>query len=71
MPEMNGYAATKIIRDTDTSIPIIAFTATLLDDMDNLIAKEGFNDYILKPFRPADLKSIIEKFAPNRKIEYV
>ncbi len=71
MPEMNGYAATKIIRETDNSIPIIAFTATLLDDMDNLISKEGFNDYILKPFRPADLKSIIEKFAPNRKIEYV
>jgi signal transduction histidine kinase/CheY-like chemotaxis protein len=70
MPEMNGYAATKIIRETDTSIPIIAFTATLLDDMDNLITKEGFNDYILKPFKPADLKKIIEKFAPNRKIEY-
>ena len=71
MPEMNGYAATKIIRETDNSIPIIAFTATLLDDMDNLISKEGFNDYILKPFKPSDLKSIIEKFAPNRKIEYV
>jgi signal transduction histidine kinase/CheY-like chemotaxis protein len=70
MPEMNGYDAVKIIRQKDTSIPIIAFTATLLDNMDSLITNDGFDDYILKPFRPADLKSKIEKFAPNRKIEY-
>jgi CheY-like chemotaxis protein len=70
MPEMNGYDAVKIIRQTDTVIPIIAFTATLLDNMDTLITNDGFNDYILKPFRPADLKKKIEKFAPNRKIEY-
>jgi CheY-like chemotaxis protein/PAS domain-containing protein len=71
MPEMNGYDAVKIIRQTNTTIPIIAFTATLLDNMDSLIANDGFDDYILKPFRPADLKNKIEKFAPNRKIEYV
>jgi signal transduction histidine kinase/CheY-like chemotaxis protein len=70
MPEMNGYDAVKIIRQTDTAIPIIAFTATLLDNMDSLVTNDGFDDYILKPFRPADLKKKIEKFAPNRKIEY-
>jgi signal transduction histidine kinase len=71
MPEMNGYDAVKIIRQTNAAIPIIAFTATLLDNMDNLITNDGFDDYILKPFRPAELKKKIEKFAPNRKIEYV
>jgi signal transduction histidine kinase len=70
MPEMNGYDAVKVIRQTNTTIPIIAFTATLLNNMDSLITNDGFDDYILKPFRPADLKSKIEKFAPNRKIEY-
>jgi signal transduction histidine kinase/CheY-like chemotaxis protein len=70
MPEMNGYDAVKIIRQTDSEIPIVAFTATLLDNMGSLITNDGFSDYILKPFRPADLKSKIEKFAPNRKIEY-
>ena len=71
MPEMNGYTATHIIRQTNKEIPVVAFTATLLDDMNNLLIKEGFNDYILKPFKPADLKRIIEKFVPHRKIEYV
>jgi signal transduction histidine kinase/ActR/RegA family two-component response regulator len=70
MPEMNGYTAVNIIRQTNTVIPIIAFTATLLEDMDALISKEGFNDYMLKPFRPAELKKKIEMYSPHRKIEY-
>jgi signal transduction histidine kinase/ActR/RegA family two-component response regulator len=69
MPEMNGYVATKIIRETNTGIPVIAFTATLLENMESLITQSGFNDYILKPFKPADLKRKIEKYAPHRKFE--
>jgi signal transduction histidine kinase/ActR/RegA family two-component response regulator len=70
MPEMNGYTATRIIRETDTLVPVIAFTATMLEDMETLITENGFNDYILKPFKPADLKKKIEKYSPHRKIEY-
>jgi signal transduction histidine kinase/CheY-like chemotaxis protein len=70
MPEMNGYTAVNIIRETDKTIPVIAFTATLLEDMNALVAEEGFDDYILKPFRPAELKKKIEMYAPHRKIEY-
>jgi len=70
MPEMNGYTATKIIRENNNPVPVIAFTATLLENMNLLITKSGFNDYILKPFKPGDLKKVIEKFVPNRKIEY-
>ncbi len=70
MPEMNGYDATKIIRANKNPVPIIAFTATLLEDMNVLMSQKGFNDYILKPFKPAELKNKIEKFAPHRLIEY-
>jgi CheY-like chemotaxis protein len=70
MPEMNGYTATKIIRETNTGVPIIAFTATLLENMDTLVTNDGFDDYILKPFKPGELKKKIEKYAPHRKIEY-
>jgi len=71
MPEMNGYMAVKKIRETDTEIPVIAFTAALLENMDSLITESGFNDYVLKPFRPADLKKKIEYYVPHRKIEYI
>jgi CheY-like chemotaxis protein len=70
MPEMDGYTALKRIRETDTKTPIIAFTAALLENMDSLITESGFNDYVLKPFRPGDLKKKIELYAPHRKIEY-
>jgi signal transduction histidine kinase/CheY-like chemotaxis protein len=70
MPEMNGYTAANIIRETDKMIPIIAFTATLLEDMNKLISEGGFNDFMLKPFRPAELKKKIELYSPHRKIDY-
>ncbi len=71
MPEMDGYTAIKIIRKTDTTTPVLAFTATLLENMDTMLAEAGFDGYVLKPFRPAELKAKIEKYAPHRKIEYV
>lgn len=70
MPEMDGYSAIKIIRETDRTTPVLAFTATLLENMDALISDTGFNDYILKPYRPAELKKKILQYAPHRKIEY-
>ena len=70
MPEMDGYTAIKIIRQTDTDTPILAFTASLLENMDTILSEAGFNGYVLKPFRPAELKAKIELYAPHRKILY-
>ncbi len=70
MPEMDGYTALKKIRETDSNIPVVAFTAALLENMDSLTTEYGFNDYVLKPYNPADLKRKIELYAPHRKIEY-
>jgi len=70
MPEMDGYVAIKKIRETDKQTPVLAFTATLLEDMSSLIYEKGFNDYVLKPYRPGELKKKILQYAPHRKIEY-
>jgi signal transduction histidine kinase/CheY-like chemotaxis protein len=70
MPEMDGYTAIKIIRQTDKTTPILAFTASLLENMDSILAEAGFNGYVLKPYRPAELKAKIELYAPHRKIAY-
>lgn len=70
MPEMNGYTALKKIREQHITTPVIAFTATMLEDMDSLITEAGFTDYILKPFKPADLRKKIEKYC-ERKVDYV
>ena len=69
MPEMNGYQTLKIIREKNIEIPVIAFTATLLENMESLVTEAGFTDYMLKPFRPSDLKKKIATYC-ERKIDY-
>ncbi len=69
MPEMNGYVTLKKIREKNITTPVIAFTATLLENMDSLVTEAGFTDYVLKPFHPADLKKKIESYC-TRKIDY-
>jgi signal transduction histidine kinase/ActR/RegA family two-component response regulator len=64
MPEMDGYTALKEIRKQDTFIPVIAFTAALYDGMAADLKAKGFNDYLHKPFNPADLFKKISKYSP-------
>ncbi len=71
MPQMDGYQTIKKIRETDHKTPVLAFTASLLEDMESLITEAGFNDYVLKPYKPAELKKKILDYAPHRKIDYV
>lgn len=70
MPEMDGYATIRKIRETDQDLPVVAFTAALLENMEAFITENGFNDYILKPYRPSDLKKKIARYAPHRKVDY-
>ena len=50
MPNMNGYTATKKIREFDKTTPIIALTAVTLDDNKDKITDSGMNGVIIKPF---------------------
>jgi signal transduction histidine kinase len=62
MPVMNGYTAIFEIKKLYPEIPVIAFTASLVDQemLSDLVAS-GFVDCILKPFQPLQLLSGIKK----------
>jgi len=66
MPVMDGYAATKYIRqELQLSTPIIAMTATAMVDEQLRCLEVGMNDYMTKPFEFADLyKRINQLLAP-------
>jgi CheY-like chemotaxis protein len=67
MPELDGYEATARIRAGETAdghIPIIAMTASAMaGDRERCLAA-GMDDYVSKPVRIDDLRSVIERWLP-------
>ncbi len=63
MPEMDGYETIKRIREKNKTIPAIAFTAAVYENMHTDLIAHGFSDYIQKPFRPEDLHRKLALFA--------
>jgi two-component system, sensor histidine kinase and response regulator len=66
MPEMDGFEATRVIRDLEKStgkhIPIIAMTASAMrGDRENCIAS-GMDDYMSKPVGKQQLLSVLTRW---------
>jgi CheY-like chemotaxis protein/HPt (histidine-containing phosphotransfer) domain-containing protein len=69
MPEMDGYEATHLIRNTQSSvanhnIPIIAMTANAMQGEEEKCLSAGMNDYISKPISLDALSNALEKWLP-------
>lgn len=62
MPVMDGYQASREIREMKNSVPIVALTASALLKVQHKVLKSGMNDYITKPFDPREL---MKKLAKN------
>ena len=69
MPIMDGYEATKLIRefkdDYISSIPIVAMTANVLEEDKKKALKLGMNDYITKPIDFEEFRMILAKYLIN------
>jgi signal transduction histidine kinase/FixJ family two-component response regulator len=70
MPIMNGYEATKIIRENDklSTIPRIAISASSLLSEENLM-NELFDYYLRKPFSKSDLIKTMMKVIPYKVLK--
>jgi CheY-like chemotaxis protein len=61
MPQMDGIAATRAIREKGITIPIAAMTADAFSDSVDRAYEAGMDDYITKPIRKEYLLRILEK----------
>ncbi len=61
MPEMDGFEATKTIRATGNTIPIIAVTAHAMHGDRQDFIDAGMNDYVSKPINADILKKTIQR----------
>jgi CheY-like chemotaxis protein/nitrogen-specific signal transduction histidine kinase len=62
MPEMDGLDATRIIKEVNSNIPIIALSAYAFEENIREAKAAGCDDFLAKPFRVEDLIEIIKKY---------
>ena len=65
MPQMDGYEAMSRIRELSKEVPIIAVTAFAFAKDEEKALAAGFNAYLSKPVKIAELKKIIASFRPS------
>ena len=66
MPEMNGYEATNLIKQTRKQLPVIAQTANAIIEEREKCFEAGCDDFVTKPVNIQELYSKIDKFFTNK-----
>ena len=62
MPGMNGLDATRIIKEVNHDIPVIALSAYAFDENIREAKAAGCDEFMAKPFRVEDLLDPVEKY---------
>jgi ligand-binding sensor domain-containing protein/signal transduction histidine kinase/ActR/RegA family two-component response regulator len=74
MPVMDGYAATRVIREYEETInrhtPIIALTAFTSEEDRNKCLAAGMDNFIPKPYDTNEVISSINKYCPIEEIKH-
>jgi PAS domain S-box-containing protein len=64
MPRMNGYEASRALREKGYAGPIVAVTASALKGERENCIEAGMNDILVKPFKKEDLAALLALYLP-------
>jgi hypothetical protein len=71
MPKINGYEATKIIKNSDkyakNKIPIVAVSASAFEEDIEKAKAAGVDDFLAKPIDNQKLNSVLKKYALKKE----
>lgn len=65
MPDMNGLDATRIIKEVNHEIPIVALSAYAFDENIREAKAAGCDEFLAKPFRVEDLLDTVGKYVQS------
>ncbi|MFN2527382.1 MAG: response regulator [Candidatus Baltobacteraceae bacterium] len=73
MPVVDGFEATRVIRRNETQtgkhVPIVAMTANAMEGDREMCLAAGMDDYIAKPVQMHTLRTVLERWTPEREAE--
>lgn len=65
MPDMNGLDATRIIKEVNHDVPVVALSAYAFEENIREAKAAGCDDFMAKPFRVEDLIELCAKYTGN------
>jgi CheY-like chemotaxis protein len=68
MPDMNGFEATRILRQEGYTLPIIAFTAFAMKGDEEKCIEAGCDDYLAKPVNKKKLTAMLSKYLTQKPV---
>lgn len=60
MPVLNGFEATRALREKGITVPIVALTASVMKDDREQCVEVGCDDFLAKPVNRSQLQSVLE-----------
>jgi len=76
LPGMDGFEATRAVRAWEdeasphmqaaAGIPVVALTASSLEEIRDAYLSSGMDEALLKPFHPQDLRAVVERWSGRR-----
>jgi two-component system, sensor histidine kinase and response regulator len=62
LPELSGPGAAAEIRRRGITVPIVALTASILEDTRRVCFDAGMNDFLAKPFQQASITAALARW---------